>query len=232
MKILICDGNSTFASACQSDLRALAEKHGIKATVETVDSGEKLLFYWNIRYADVDLLYLAYGSGSHNGMETAQELRKRGVTADIIFYCSDADHAIEAYDVDALHYLVKDQMGGAKFEEIFLKAVRRYQRRWAEVISFAHGGERVMLPVRDILYFEVKNRTVTVHYLKDRRTERFTFNSSLREIIGKLGGKGFVQTHRAYLVAEQHIRKRSPKTVEMVNGDQLPIGKSYQKTGV
>jgi DNA-binding LytR/AlgR family response regulator len=229
MRILVCDADEHFAKRCQAELLALAEKHRVQATVDTVSSGERLLFYQDTKYADIDLIYMDYGSAQRSGIQTAWKLRKGGLNADIVIYGADASHAIEAYDVDALHYLVKDQVGSTKFEEVFLKAVRSYNRRRDEVISFSHGGERRTLPIRDILYFEVENRTVTVHYLQDQHTERFAFNSSLGEIAERLKGKGFIRNHSSYLAAEQHIRKRTAEQIEMSNGDQLPIGKSYQK---
>ena len=41
------------------------------------------------------------------GMSIATELRSRGVKSPIIFLTSSTDHALQAFGVDATHYLLK-----------------------------------------------------------------------------------------------------------------------------
>jgi DNA-binding LytR/AlgR family response regulator len=229
MKILICDSDFGYVAECKSHLFVLAEKHKTDITVETVESGNSLLFFKDTKYSKIDLIYIAYSLSGLNGIETARELRRSGVTADIVFCTDDAAHAIDGYDVDALSYILKKNLTDKKFEDIFLKAMSRCKKRDKELMTFSHCNEHRVVRIDDILYFEVHNRTVTVNYLKDNETENFDFNSSLSKIEQQLEGKGFERNHGSFLVSTRYIHKATASQLEMINGDVLPIGKSHHK---
>ena len=155
-------------------------------------------------------------------------MRKKNIFADIFFYKVDDSKAIDAFDVDALHYIVKGRTDNEKFEEIFLKANKRIEKRQVEIISLACAGEHRNVPIQDILYFEVQSRIVTVHYINGQRLESFEFYSSLSRIEEFLYEKGFIRIHSSYLVGERHIHKKNGKEIEMADGRILPIGKTYR----
>ncbi len=228
MKILICDNDADYVAECKSLLFGLAEKHNVNITVDTVESGNRLLFFKDTKYYKTDLIYIAYNLNGINGIETARRLRKGGETADIVFCTYDESHAIDGYEVDALSYILKKDISSPKFEDTFLKAVDRCKIRKGEIMTFTYCNEHCIVPIRDILYFEVHNRTVTVHYQKDGETETFDFNSSLSKVQDQLLGKDFVRIHGSYLVSHGHIHKGTSQSIEMVNGDVLPIGKTHQ----
>jgi DNA-binding LytR/AlgR family response regulator len=229
MQVLICDDDRNYAVQFGKQILAIAVRNKVDVTCDIVSSGKELLFFIGTKYRKVDLIYLDYHMEDLNGMETAIALRNKGVTADIVFNSNDSSYAIDAYDVDALGYIVKGKTSEAKCEEIFMKAVKRCRKRNDETITFSHCNEQRNIPIENILYFEVKNRTVTVHYLRNKKVETFDFISSLSKIEEKLAPKGFERSHSAFLVAKRHIYKRTQTQIEMVNGDVLPIGKSHQK---
>jgi DNA-binding LytR/AlgR family response regulator len=231
VKILICDA----PNCVQEDKLQIidcAKKYGINVTISIVESGEKLLFYQETEYADADLIILGYHLAGQNGYETAQEMRRRGFVGDIVFYSSDASHIGEGYSVDALAYVLKDRFAKENLEKALLKALRHTRLRAEELLTIKHGSERRNIPIRDILYFEVQHRSVTVHFLKDGRVDTFLFNSTLNEMEERLSNDGFLRTHRSYLVSEKHIIDRTFNKVTMVNGDIIPIGRTYSHTAV
>lgn len=54
-----------------------------------------------------DILFMDIYLPDGNGMECARTLRENGYEGIIIFQSSSAEHAIEAYQVDAIQYLLK-----------------------------------------------------------------------------------------------------------------------------
>jgi DNA-binding LytR/AlgR family response regulator len=228
MKVLICDEVRERAMENRAFLTACAEKNHVDAMIDIVESGEKLLFYKDTKYAKVDLLYINYHLSKINGMEVARELRRSGFLGDIVFWTSDPTHAREGYDVDALAYLLIGKESKVTREKVFMKAVGRCQKRNGEVMTFSHRGEQLNIPIEDILYFEVLDHTVTVHYYKDQDHKTFDFYSSLSKIEKELANKGFLRTHKSYLVALDHIYKRKADHLEMSNGDELPIGDRFE----
>jgi DNA-binding LytR/AlgR family response regulator len=238
MKIVICEHEPIRAEVEKKYVLHCIHKFNIDASIEIVESGRKLILFRDTKYSDVDLIYLIYHMSYLDGMETAKYLRTHGYKGDIIFLTLDPTHASEGYDVDALSYIVvkgpidetyePDEETLRNFEAAFLKACRHCLRRSKETMTFLHNGEHRNVILEDIIYFEVLGHTVTVHYYKDNKTEQFNFNSTLAKVEKKLLHKGFLRTHKSYLVAARHIYKQTAHHVEMSNGELIPIGRSLK----
>ncbi|MEA5004752.1 MAG: LytTR family DNA-binding domain-containing protein [Christensenella sp.] len=211
MQILICDDDTLYMAQCQSQLQKLAVKHKVETEVQLTGSGRQLLFLSDNKLAKLDLIYLDHHMPGMSGMETARELRERGIWADIVFYTIDESQVLNAFDVEALHFIVKNKTSDEKFEQIFLKAVERSRRRNIEVISLSCVGDHKNIPIRDIMYFEVMNRIVTVHFNEGNKRTLFEFYSPLSKIEEFLFGKGFLRIHNSYLVAEKYVNKKISK---------------------
>lgn len=227
MNIIICDSDLACTQRCETKVDALARKHGLRASVDVVPTSSRLLFEEDA-LRNADLVYLEEDLPDARGVDTAMQLRRQGVRADIVFYTCDETRAIDGYDVEALHYVVKGKASDQKFEEVFLKAVERSRKRRAEVISLSCAGEHRSVDVADILYFEVRNRIVTVRYKTPRGVESFDFYSTLSKIEELLFNKGFERIHRAYLVKKTHIARVVEGKVELMTGESLPIGRTYK----
>jgi DNA-binding LytR/AlgR family response regulator len=227
INIIICDDDMTYAETCKSQLYAVAKKYGIEVSVDIVESGDKLVFFIDTKYSKADLIYLDYNMPGLNGLQTARLLRENGILVGIIFVTKDESHALEGYDVAAIAYLVKGKTDKAKFEKTFLRAVRRLKMRNSEIMTFSYCGEQRHVYISDILYFEVRGQKVMVHYLRNGKTEKFEFYSTLTQIFNQLAERGFERSHRSYLVALKHIYRKAANHIEMVNGDVIPIGREY-----
>lgn len=223
MNIFICDDSAEHTTLCKKALLRLSAEHGIHARVKTFPSGEALLFEAEDVFANVDLIYLDIRMPGPDGLETARRLRALGYLGDIVFFTVSSDFAIEGYDVSALHYVVKDRTTADKFEEIFLRACERKQHRESEVLVLTCAGESRCVPVETIRYFEIQQRIVTVVYGK----ERFEFYSTMMRLEEQLFDKGFVRTHKSFLVNKRFIRSIDSTRVLLDSGEELPVGKRY-----
>lgn len=219
MKIIICDSNEKDRALCENRVRAIAEKAGVPAALVSCSTGAQAIFDISDK-KDADLIYIDVSLTDSNGLELARRLRAMDVKADIVFFTREKPPVFQAFDVEAMHYLIKDEVTDKKFEEVFLRAKRRSEKRSEETMLFSCAGEHVRVAISDILYFEVRNRIITVHY-GDRT---FEFYSTLAKIEELLCGRGFIRTHKAFLVAEKYIWEVFQDTIRLSNGELLPIG--------
>jgi DNA-binding LytR/AlgR family response regulator len=223
MNIFICDDSAEQTSLCKKTLLHLSARHGIHVKIRTFPSGEALLFEVEDAFSALDLIYLDIRMPGLNGLETATRLREIGYLADIVFFTVSPDYAIAGYDVSALHYVVKSQTSAEKFEEIFLRACERKQRRESEVLVLTCAGESRCVPLEEIRYFEIQQRIVTVVY----GNERFEFYSTMMRLEEQLFNKGFVRTHKSFLVSKRFIHSIDSSRVLLDTGETLPVGKRY-----
>lgn len=62
------------------------------------------------------------------------------------------------------------------------------------------------------------------------RGKNFPLNLSLKDLVKKLGEKDFIRVHQSYMVNIKKIESVNPvKNIIIVNGEELPIGRSYKK---
>jgi len=221
--IAICDDNEKELEKCKWQLEQLASIHQVDVVFSLYHKGEELLFNLQDPINDPDIIYLDMRMSGMQGGEVAGKLRGQGYTGEIVFFTVSKDFYTTAFDVRALHYVVKGETTVEKFEDIFIRAIKSVQEKQTEYIMFTGAGEFRKIEIKKIYYFEVVKRIVTVYY----GNERFYFYSTIRKIELRLKDYGFVRVHKSYVAAISHIRNFSFKEITLDTGEVLPIGRYY-----
>ena len=101
MNIAICDASSLDAKALQDMLAKMADNYAI----EFFDTGQ--VFLDAARKRRYDLAFMDIYLKGESGLDVVRRLNVVSPATRVVFTtCSDA-HAVEAFNVRALHYLVK-----------------------------------------------------------------------------------------------------------------------------
>lgn len=229
MKIAVCDDQEDQVEQYTARLVELAKKHNISATFSRYSSGAALLF--SLEDADVrpDLVYLDINMPGSNGITVAEKMREMRLPMEIVFLTVSQEHFYDAFDLAALNYLVKGQTMPERFEHVFLQAVKRVQDRQADTILLTCAGRNCNIRVRDITYFESQGKLMIVHYTLGSQKKKFEFYSSMEHLQEQLWGKGFVRTHRAYLVSTNYVSSIGYNTLQLLDGVELPVGRTYYR---
>jgi len=90
---------------------------------------------------------------------------------------------------------------------LFVKENHRFRR-----IEFRH-----------ILYVKANDNYTSV----ETETEKIVLSVPLKIVEEKLGGQGFIRTHRSYLVNIKKIEAVNPKSV-FIKGKEIPLSESYK----
>ena len=224
LKIALCDDNRSTIRRYAELISQIAERHQIQIELSYFYSGESLLFHYSEAPEQTDIIYLDIMMGKTDGMETARKLRECECKAQIVFLTSYEDYVYEAFDVNALQYLLKENTSAEKFEEVFLRAAELASKKEEELFTFEFDGKTSAVPVHQISYFEIWQRIVTVHYGGGKTAK---FYDSMEHIENKLSGKDFVRSHRSYLVHLPYIVTFKQQTVQLKTGEIVPIGVTY-----
>jgi len=159
-----------------------------------------------------------------NGDEASRLLREMGYTNDIVFLTVSKEHFRHAFDVQALHYVVKGETTEAEFEKIFLRALRAKQERAQKYVAYCGGGETRNIPLSSIRYYETHRGIVTVYYDKE---SSFSFPlESLQEIENDLEEHGFFRNYRSCLVALRYIESITYSGITLRDGKKLPLSRN------
>ena len=86
-----------------------------------------------------DLYLLDIRMEETSGLELARQFYSQGIRDRIIFITGDPEFALEGYDVEPLHYLLKP-VGRDRLEAALRRAVERWEQQTALVRYLNHPG--------------------------------------------------------------------------------------------
>ena len=157
-----------------------------------------------------------------NGMETAYAIREKNQNVDIVFITIMMDYALEGYRVDAVRYILKDDLESL-LPECMDTILQKKQEKEME-FPFVGGKRKVLL--KEILFIESKS-----HQLWFERTrENLYMYGQINDLELILSNYDFVRTHQSFLVNLVHIEKINNYLLYLSNGAEIPVTKpSYTK---
>lgn len=218
-------------SPARDELRFLLEGiDGVVVVGEATTAEEAQVLLTSLAY---DLVLLDVHMPGMGGLELARLLQRQDRRPAVIFVTAYADHAVEAFDLEASDYLVKPIS-----QERLHRAVQRAleardptpppeepampPRDTAPRVPAripVHRGDRVILvEERRIAFVEAARGYAYLKLADERLLASFTL-SDLEERLSE----SFVRTHRSYLVNLRHVREVVPEvggTLTLVMADR------------
>lgn len=179
---------------------------------------------------ECDLLLLDVQMPGRDGTQLAAELRQRRPAPAVVFVTAHAEHALRAFDLEAVDYLTKPVQ-----RERLAMALRRVAQRLSMAIPIAEAvpeveeegpvivvsdrGRVVRVPVADVIYLKAELKYVTL------RTAAHThvLDDSLADIEERLGDR-FLRVHRNALVAKRAVRALERRVMSGENDDESAEG--------
>ena len=222
LKIAVCDDEQVYLDKTCAMLEQYAAAHNMALTADVFSNPSVLLdrIEGGERY-DIYLLDI-YMPGV-SGMSVATELRSRGVRSPILFLTSSTEHAVEAFGVDATHYLLKPYTQ-QNFFAAMDKAVQSISAHPEESIVLKLHGAYQSVPVDRILYCEAADNHQRL-WIKDGGELLVRMTAS--ELYGMLEDFGcFHRCGRAYILNLDHVQKVTVNSAILKNGAELPLPRS------
>lgn len=214
----ICEDEPYFAQELNDMAEAYSRERDLEMEIQTFSSGEELLDSGT----EPDIVLMDIRLPGKNGMETAERLRNAGHSSQVIFITSYREYVFHAFDLDAVHYLMKP----VKREKLYLamdKAVKRMGGGETHVI-ITKGSAAFQVRLRDILYCEVFDHQLFIH----TRTESFQVSGTLDAFEKRLDSR-FFRCHRSYLVNMDAVREKQEGQAVVAGGGKVLISRRKQQ---
>lgn len=228
IKIAICDDEKNI----RSYLTALVREQNTECEITEYDSAEKYIsdgaaYDYDLLFLDIEL------NGSVSGVELAKQIRSMEQIRQpvIIFVTGYEKYVYDAFDVDALHYLVKP-INERKFAEVFRRAqdkilseteqkkdsFKKSLKKKSLVIQ--HAGANKAIPLDSIYYLESQSHKIVL-YTKDGE---LIYYARIKDLEEELRGN-FCRVHKGYLVNLAYVDEYSKTELILANGTKIPISK-------
>lgn len=188
---------------------------------------------------DADILFLDIQMAGTNGMDAAKELRNKGSNVVIVFVTAVEEYVFDAFDVNAIGYLVKP-FNDDKLRELIIKSIEtaKKQRTYDSIISTYKKDSKRIITVKtdvgttrvnlsDVAFAEIFDRRIVLH-LKDRTTIEYYGRISALE---NIAGEDFFRPHRSYLINMGYVLSYSANNIAILEYD-IPIARGKYKVFV
>lgn len=210
------------------ELAFLLERDPRVHDVLTTDSATEALRL--LQDIDVDVVFLDIQMPGLSGLDLAQVLARFKSPPPIVFVTAHEEHAVEAFDLRAVDYVLKPVR-----EERLAEAVRRVLEGSAspaaggdEQIPVERGGVTRFVRRSEVLYVEAHGDYARLH----TATASHLVRTPLSTLEEDWRPAGFVRIHRSLLVSLAHVdevRMESGRCTVVVGGTDLQVSRRHTR---
>ena len=170
-----------------------------------------------------DVLLLDIQMPGRDGTELAAELRGQEHSPAVVFVTAHAEHAVKAFDLDAVDYVTKP-VRRERLQAALQRAAQRLAIAPPEAVAEAaevpalivsDRGRVIRVPMTDVLYLKAELKYVTLR----TAARTYVLDDSLAELEERLGAR-FLRVHRNALVARKAVRALERRIVTGEGDDE------------
>ena len=219
LKIAICDDEMVYLDRARSILEQYATENNLEYALDTFSNASALLdsIEGGARH-DIYLLDI-YMPGV-SGMSVATELRSKGVRSPIVFLTSSTEHAVEAFGVDATHYLLKPYTE-QNFFTAMDKAMQSISSHADECIVLKIDGEYQNIQLDHLMYCEASGNYQRLFMNDGAELPVRMTASELYDMLELFSC--FYRCGRAYILNLNHVKKITSNSAILKSGHELPL---------
>jgi two-component system response regulator AlgR len=201
LSVLIVDDEAP----ARARLRSLVEACTDPPTVVVGEAADAFAAIEALHEMRCDAVLLDIGLPGRDGLKLADELRRLPLAPAVVFVTAHAEHALRAFDLEAVDYLTKP----VRRERLQAALLRLAQRRPAQAeastatatLVVSDRGRVLRVPAGDMVYLKAELKYVTL------RTDSgsWVLDDALSDLEPRLG-PGFIRIHRNAIVALRAVR--------------------------
>lgn len=218
LKFAVCDDNVEELKALKKLFEQYTAEKGVPIEAEYYSEPKQIIKLLP-RSGEYDCLFLDVYMEELNGIDVARHIRKNKIGSNIIFFTTSREHAVDAFGLNALHYLVKP-VGYAEIEDAIERIVNAKKESEA-CIRITNGSDTVRIDLRDFIYSESQKHYQFI-YLSNGTVEKARM--SCAELAALLDGHAeFVRCGASFIINLKFIARITATDVYFLNGRRVPI---------
>lgn len=190
---------------------------------------QQMSFFQTTLFNDMyDLFIIDIRESAEKHLAFAKEL-KSNPDIEIIFISSRPSFAMDAYDLDALAYLLAPQdssvgLNYSRLTQIILKRFKAKLPEETESFTFKIAKGVRVVPASSITHIKYEDHRMNVHLVSGEivvnSTSRVSFSTAAEDV---LADPRFVRTHASYIVSISHIVEFGRTNISLDTGINVPI---------
>lgn len=214
MQIALCDDEEQQIDVLEGFLRAYEAEHDLNLTITRFSSGEALLAAseeFSIVFMDIYL----------DGLLGTETVRRLSWEAQVVFITSSREHAIEAFGLGAIHYLLKPVEQAAVWEAMD-RCLARMGTNAGPVLHIQTSHGSIPISAAQITYIEVFDNLCIIHTAK----QQFQTYTALNTLFEQLDGRQFLRPQRSFVVNMEYIGSFLSGKLILKDGTEISLSRN------
>jgi DNA-binding LytR/AlgR family response regulator len=168
----------------------------------------------------VDVIFLDIDIPELSGIDFLRTLDPK---PKVIFTTAHREHAIDAFELNAVDYLLKP-FSMERFSDAVQRLLPENTPFSGSQLTVYHNRKHVNVDIESICYIQALGNYVKVN----TTTDTLITYESIANLLDRLPTAMFVQVHKSFIVNRARIKAYTSLYVT-VNGTDIPIGRTFRK---
>ena len=192
IKIAICDDEKTEIDLLYKEIMKAADEAKIVVSCDKLLYGNILLDHIQNRKTVYDIIFLDIYMPDITGLNLAKNIKEFSPKTEIVFVTLSRQHAVEAFDLHALHYIIKP-VNVQQIKDVFIRYDNKYKVK--KTIEVRVGRDLIQLDLKAVQYLESHNNGTDI-YTKSGKIHTSINTRKLEEQLDKT----FLRIQRGFIV--------------------------------
>lgn len=220
LHIAVCDDDESDRNSLLLHLTDVCDDLGLLTQIDTFTSGEHFLSAGIAK--NYDIVFMDIYLNDINGIDAVQSAQMSWPqTSHFVFTTISSEHAIEAFNLNASHYLVKP-LKPEKVREAVERCISSCPAKNKRILEIKTGRKQISIPMEDISYIEVTNTRCTVH----TEEQSFQTYTSLNALFTLLDEKLFLRVQKSFVVNMAFIDSFFYDHIVLKDGTEISISRN------
>ncbi|MCI8372598.1 MAG: response regulator transcription factor [Lachnospiraceae bacterium] len=223
VKMAICDDECLDLQKLETHISTYAQNNNLIFELTKSQNQREILH--TIQQADqYDILFLDIYMNALNGIELVKQLRSNGCKTKIVFVSTSKEHALDAYGVNAVQYLVKP-LSYNQVENALDLLLPKEEAENSIILSA--GSHMLKITLSELIYTETIGHYQQI-ILTNGVLEKVRIScTALYEMLG--GKKEFVRLGASYIINIEYIKRITYHYVELEENHSIHIPRGRYK---
>lgn len=220
----LCDDDISILDFYSNELEKISEIVKTPLRIRKFISGESLLFNLEENPNQLDIIVIDILMNNINGIDTMKILRSYGYKGIIIFLTSSTEFALDAFEVNASNYLIKNSELSNNFNSMLINVILKVKNKTTKKLILETKKNRIIIDLKNIIYIESCSRKIIFHSLYSSPVK---VSSKLNYVYEKINDFGFIRCHKSFIINVNYVIYFNNIQCTLKNNIQIPIGKKY-----
>ena len=184
-----------------------------------------------------DLILLDMTMPEVDGMSVAKSLAKKAERPAVVFVTAHDNYAVEAFDLDAVDYVLKP-VKPERLERAVSRALarrgdsERNDSTWLDELWIPHRSELIRIATSEVGRIDAERDYVRLHVGEGEAARTYLLLQTIAGLEKRLDPAKFIRIHRSTILRRDRITGLRHDglgvwSVELADGEALRIGRTY-----